>query len=24
VLAHYLWLPLDVVWFTALRKLGLS
>lgn len=23
-LAHYLWLPLDVVWFTALRKLGLS
>ena len=23
-LSHYLWLPLDVVWFTALRKLGLS
>jgi succinoglycan biosynthesis transport protein ExoP len=23
-LAHYLWLPLDVVWFTALRKLGLT
>ncbi len=24
VTAHYLWLPLDVVWFTALRKLGLA
>ncbi|TKB94656.1 MAG: hypothetical protein E8D41_03680 [Nitrospira sp.] len=23
-LSHYLWLPLDVVWFAALRKLGLS
>lgn len=22
-LSHYLWLPLDVVWFAALRKLGL-
>jgi len=24
VVAHYLWLPLDVVWFAALRKLGLA
>ena len=24
VLSHYLWLPLDVVWFAALRKLGLA
>ncbi|NOS80339.1 MAG: hypothetical protein HOP32_02005 [Nitrospira sp.] len=24
VLGHYLWLPMDVVWFTALRKLGLG
>lgn len=23
-LSHYLWLPLDVVWFAALRKLGLG
>lgn len=23
-LSHYLWLPLDVVWFAALRKLGLA
>ncbi len=23
LLGHFLWLPLDVVWFTALRKLGL-
>jgi len=23
-LGHYLWLPLDVVWFAALRKLGLG
>jgi len=23
-LSHYLWLPLDVVWFATLRKLGLS
>ena len=23
-LSHYLWLPLDVVWFTTLRKLGLA
>jgi hypothetical protein len=22
--SHYLWLPLDVVWFAALRKLGLT
>lgn len=24
VVAHYLWLPLDIVWFAALRKLGLA
>ncbi|SPP62980.1 GumC family protein [Nitrospira lenta] len=24
VVAHYLWLPLDIAWFAALRKLGLS
>jgi uncharacterized protein involved in exopolysaccharide biosynthesis len=24
VVAHFLYLPLDVIWFTALRKLGLS
>lgn len=24
VVAHYLWLPLDVVWLAALRKLGLT
>lgn len=23
-LSHYLWLPMDVVWFAALRKLGLG
>ena len=24
VLAHFFWLPLDVVWFAALRKFGLD